>query len=176
MFAPQQPFLMKTCITIMSLFSIASVRAEPDYAKVISGWVETVVISDSSVVTKAKLDTGARTSSINADRIELFEKEGQTWVRFELVLESLDNREVRILQERPRIRGVKIKDHDGSRDKRVVVDLDICFDGREYKPEFTLANRSEYIYDVLLGRAFLSGVAVVDSEETFQTMGRCPES
>ena len=66
-----------------------------------------------------------------------------------------------------------IKNYDGVHDQRYVVDLDICFNGRKYLTEFTLADRSEYIYDVLLGRQFLKKVAIIDPNSTFLTLATC---
>ena len=48
---------------------------EPEpVGKIIGGWVEKVVMLPSQVRVSAKLDTGARTSSIHAEEIERFEK------------------------------------------------------------------------------------------------------
>jgi hypothetical protein len=136
--------------------------------KVISGYVEKIVVENQSFTAKAKLDTGAKTSAIYADKIERFRKNGQRWVRFTLMLDE------KLTIERQRVRKVKIKDDDGEFDARPVVELDICFNGRHYNTEFTLADRSEYIYPVLLGREFLNGRALVDPEETFLTLASCP--
>ena len=69
---------------------------------------------------------------------------------------------------------MRIKNSDGNHDRRSVVELEICFDGRKHVTEFTLADRSEYIYSVLLGREFMQGIAVVDPESTFLTQAVCP--
>lgn len=142
--------------------------------KVIAGWVEKVGFGDEGAIIKAKLDTGAKTSSIHAENIEKFKKDDDHWVRFTLMLEDKKGKLHEIAMEAPRSRRVKIKNHDGDHERRVVVDLDFCFDGRQHTAEFTLANRSEYIYSVLLGREFLKGVAVVDPDATFLTKAACP--
>jgi hypothetical protein len=136
--------------------------------KVIAGYVEKIVIENQSFTTKAKLDTGAKTSAIYADKIERFRKNGQRWVEFTLILNE------KVTLERQRVRQVKIKGDGGDFDARPVVELDICFNGRHYTTEFTLADRGEYIYPVLLGREFLNGKALVDPEETFLTLASCP--
>jgi len=142
-------------------------------AKVVAGWVEKVVIENQDYAVKAKLDTGANTSSIYAENIELFEKDKDKWVRFTLVLPDENKSLQRITLEKPRARRVKVKEHDGEHDRRPVVELDICFNGFHYNAQFTLANRQEYIYAILLGRRFLSEKAIIDPNETFQTLAMC---
>ncbi len=145
-----------------------------DPGKVIAGWVEKISLVEQPLVLKAKLDTGAKTSSIHAINIEPFMREGERWVKFDLLLDDLDDKQHTLHMERPRVRRVRIKDHDGVDDRRAVIELEICFDGRKHVTEFTLADRSEYIYDVLLGREFLQGIVVVDPDSTFLTQAHCP--
>ena len=160
-----------TILLIVWAFPVTIYSKEP--AKVIVGWVENVRIENQDYKVKAKLDTGAKTSSINAINIESFKKYEEKWVRFTLSLvDSKENRH-KINIEKPRSRKASIKNHDGSPDKRYVVELQICFNGRTFTTEFTLADRSEYIYDVLLGRQFLKNVAVIDPDETFLTLAEC---
>lgn len=142
-------------------------------AKVIAGWVEKITFTPFDVTVSAKLDTGAATSSINAQDIELFRgPDGRRWVRFTLVLKDTRDEVHRITLERPRERRVRIKEDEGH-DRRPVVSLEFCFDGRPNSAQFTLNDRSAYIYPVLLGRSFLAGKAVVDPELTFQTRRDC---
>lgn len=161
------------CVSILLLLPLYSHANSDNPGKVIAGWVEKVSIKGQPFVLKAKLDSGARTSSIHAEDVELFKRDGQRWVRFKLVLEDAEGETKVLAMEKSRQRRVKIKEHDGNHDSRPVVELDICFDGRPYSIEFTLADRSEFIYPVLLGRRFLAGIAVVDPEATFLTQAQC---
>jgi len=162
------------CVAVAATASTTSPAPKLKYAKVLAGWVENVIIPAWDIKAKAKLDTGAKTSSINAQNVEFFKKDGSRWVRFELVFRLKGGKEQRIAMERPRLRRVKVKEHDGNHDRRAVVEIAICFDGRLFNPQFTLADRSEFLYDVLLGREFLSGVAVIDPDKTFQSLTACP--
>ena len=146
--------------------------------KVIAGWVEKISLPESgasskAVTVKAKLDTGAETSSIHAEDIQTFTRDGKTWVDFTLVLKDSQGKVHRVAQKKPRKKRVKIKKHDGVHDRRSIVELDICFDGRIHSALFSLADRSEFIYPVLLGRKFLKGIAIVDSQESFLTQAHC---
>ena len=58
--------------------------------KVIAGWVEKVTVVSADLVTKAKLDTGAKTSSIYAVNVENFRRDGERWSRFDLVVTDVN--------------------------------------------------------------------------------------
>ncbi len=162
-------------VTLLLAICLSQVAVSaPKPAKVVAGWVEKIYISDLPYPLKAKLDTGAMTSSIHATNIEIFKKEKQRWVRFDLHFQTDDGKQV-ITLERPKERGVKIKDHDDESEKRAVVKLQLCFDGRSHETEFTLTDRSNFIYPILLGRRFLDGVAIVDADQTFLTLSKCPK-
>ncbi|MBB3047705.1 hypothetical protein FHR99_001971 [Litorivivens lipolytica] len=141
--------------------------------KVIAGWVEKVTILDiRDEPIKAKLDSGANTSSIHATNVESFKRDGDEWVRFTFVDKDGDTKKM----ERPIVRGVKIKDLDGGADRRPVIELDMCFDGRVHKTQFNLSDRSGFNYRILLGRRFLGGVAVIDPDETYLTKDHCRDA
>lgn len=144
--------------------------------KVIAGWLEKVQVSvapDYRVT--AKLDSGALTSSIHALDIEPFRKDGEPWVRFDLVLGGKKENPQVIRTERPVIRYVRIKEHDGNHNRRPVVDLDFCFAGHHYSTQFSLVDRSQFNYSILLGRRFLADTALVDSGITFATKPDCAD-
>jgi|TARA_B110000238_G_C16106793_1_gene430808 hypothetical protein len=78
--------------------------------------------------------------------------------------------------EKPRLHKANIKNHDGVHDQRYVVNLDLCFNGRKFLTEFTLADRSEYTYGLLLGRQFLKKSAIIDPANTFLTLASCEQT
>lgn len=137
------------------------------------GWVERLAFDRGNVVLKAKLDSGAKTSSINAENIERFEKEGEDWVRFELVLKTVEGDYERIPLEEPLYRNVLIKEHEGKNDRRPVVKLGFCFNNKKYRAQFTLVDRSKFIYPVLLGRRFLADRVVINPGKVHMTAPEC---
>ena len=167
--------LQGLCAAILLLAAPLTHGSSQDPGKVIAGWIEKISLVEQPLILKAELDTGAKTSSIHAINVEQFKKNDDRWVRFDLLLTDENDKQHTIHMETPKARRVRIKNTDGDHDRRAVVELEICFDGRKHVTEFTLADRSEYIYDVLLGREFLQGVAVVDPENTFLTQASCPE-
>lgn len=133
--------------------------------KIAAGWVENVIFEVGQTHLRAKLDTGAKTSSIHAENIKRFERDGKTWVRFTLPESYKKNAKKRQVVERPLARTVLIKRHKLESVRRSVVELSFCMYGHYYMTEFTLADRSNYIYPVLLGRQFLSNNVLVDSSD-----------
>lgn len=137
--------------------------------KQVMGWAERVRVEPAGIIFHAKLDTGARTSSINAHNIEEFERDGETWVRFEVI----NRRREAVQLEMPKVREVKIMEHSGDPQRRPVVLMGICL-GKIYKEvEVNLVDRSEFIYGMLLGRTFLKGDVIVDPSRQYTTKPDC---
>lgn len=140
--------------------------------KLIFGWVEEVVVSQSVFTMHAKLDTGADTSSLDAQDIERFERDGEPWVRFTLSGEEPGQTTT---LERPLVRDVLIKRHRGPSQRRPVVTVPICLGPFLMEIEVSLIDRSHFNYPVLIGRAAMEGVAVVDSERALTHDPECAE-
>jgi hypothetical protein len=135
----------------------------------VAGWVENVSIFPGDLKIKAKLDTGAMNSSLNAKHIEEFERDGEKWVRFKLKnwKERTENIEARV------IRTATIKQHEPQSVTRPVIRLGICL-GNVYKEvEVNLQDRSKFNYQMLIGRSYLRKSILVDSSATFTVQPDC---
>lgn len=138
------------------------------------GWVENAKIPGVGKEVKAKLDTGAKTTSINAEILEKPDKETESGgtIKFRF-LDGEGNREV---FERPIVRWVEIKSREGSNIRRPVVRMKFCLAGRWIEEEVNLADRDDFNYPVLIGRNMLKqGKLAVDSSRTFTTQPSCPQ-
>lgn len=167
---------MKTRYLVIALLlalppqSHAAVRAP----KIILGWLETTQMLDSGMRIKTKLDVGAKTSSMQASNIERFERDGVPWVRFDFTDEDVDTEKEHTLRlEGPLVREVVIKRHGAPSITRPVVTQEFCLYNQIYRTEFSLADRGKFNYSILLGRSFLSRVALVDPAETFLSRPNC---
>ncbi|WP_234418472.1 ATP-dependent zinc protease family protein [Dongshaea marina] len=131
----------------------------PD-GKLILGQVESIWIEPVNDTFNARIDTGATTSSISAQDIQVFERDGKKWVKFNLAHED---RNEKLPIETPLVRYVRIKQASAKKiDRRPVVKLTVRMGDLTEQAEFTLKDRSEMIYPVLIGREFLKDIAVVD--------------
>ncbi|SMF94091.1 Uncharacterized conserved protein [Methylomagnum ishizawai] len=152
-------------VAALCAIPVSTLAGPPVREKLVMGWLESVFLRPWNLRVTAKLDTGAKTSSLHADAIEHFTKEGgQEWVRF--ALDGVDDSKPLVV-ERPLVRMAYVKTHGGHSDKREVIRLALCKNGKEYETEFTLDDRSNFNYPLLLGRSFLQDVAWVDASATF---------
>jgi hypothetical protein len=147
------------------------------------GFVEWVVMQDTGVRLKARLDTGAKTSSLHAVNVEEFDKGDERWVSFELPLGDHEDQpsegkishdEVVLEFELPVERVVLVKRKGARSQRRYVVNMDFCVSGEVHTTQFSLADRAKFSYPVLLGRRFMSDDNIlVDSTNGFIAVKQC---
>ena len=140
------------------------------------GWVEKATLQPWDIEVKAKLDSGALTSSLDARDIEMFEQDDEEWVRFRLKLEDQGSGDVFSDQiERPLYRELAVRGA-GGRDERPVVLLEVCMGDTIYEEQFSLRDREEMNYPLLLGRRTISHLGLLDVRETFLQEPECGEN
>jgi len=136
---------------------------------VVAGWIEPVYLGEAEIRLTAKLDTGAKTSSLSAVELTRLVRQQKPWVAF--TIRTSDGRAFRI--EQPVIRIARIRRADVGVRERPVISLPVCLAGYREQVEFTLTDRSTMNYPVLIGRAFLANRIIVNSQATFTTAQSC---
>ncbi|MGB3759445.1 MAG: RimK/LysX family protein [Rivularia sp. (in: cyanobacteria)] len=132
------------------------------------GWVENGKISGIEKDIKFKLDTGAKTTSINAEILEKPDDKSESggMVKFRYT----NTEGVTKIFERPVERWVKIKGEE----RRAVVRMKFCIAGRWIEEEANLAERDDFNYSILVGRNMLKkGKFAVNSAESFTAKSNC---
>jgi len=116
------------------------------------GWEEWLGIPNLGLpAIKAKVDTGARTSSLHAVAVEPFGPIENPQVRF--VLHPIpDKPEVEVVCSAPAIDRREVTSSNGERELRWVIETEIAMGERTWPIELTLANRDTMAYRMLLGR------------------------
>lgn len=115
---------------------------------------------------KARVDSGAKTSSLQATKVKIFTKGLEEWVRFE-VNPIQDNRSISILCQ-ARLVGVRtVKSSQGIAEERPVIKTQVGIGDQAFEIEVTLANRDTMEYRMLLGREALNERFLVDPSESF---------
>lgn len=147
------------------------------------GFVEWLVLEETGLRMKARLDTGAKTSSLHAVNVEPFEKDDEEWVSFQLPLadhqdeddaDGADLEEVILEFSLPVERTVKIKRKGAPSQRRYVVNMEFCIAGTTHKTEFSLTDRSKFSYPALLGRRFMRDDNIlIDSSDAFIAQKEC---
>ncbi|MDB1109268.1 ATP-dependent zinc protease [Pseudomonas extremaustralis] len=127
------------------------------------GLREWVALPDLGVAgLRAKIDTGASTSSLHATDIEPFERDGEKWVRFTAHLGSVVQLRHRRC-EAPLVTMKTIKSSNGHSQVRYVISTTLALGDRVWRVEFTLACRKAMRYRLLLGsKALIDGHLVVN--------------
>lgn len=130
----------------------------------IIGELEHVTLKPQDLRLKARIDTGAQTSSLGVSSQQSFERDGKQWLRFSVK----DPESEKLIEfETPVLRTAKIKRHGAEAVERPVVKLKIMLGHIEMEREFTLADRAQYKFPMLIGRNVLAGKYMVDVNRKF---------
>lgn len=109
----------------------------------------------------AKIDTGAYTSSIHCDKIQIVIKEGNKFLKAHFYSLSGKKKKKHILYFLE-FEKKRIKNSFGKSEWRYVVKKKVKIFDELIETDFSLSNRTNLKFPVLLGRKFLKGKFVVD--------------
>lgn len=131
------------------------------------GWREWVGLPELGVQhIKAKVDTGARSSSLHAFDLQEFEREGAPWVRFE-IHPVQRNKDKIIFAEAEVLEYRNVRSSSGKATRRPVIETNLKMLDQNWKIELTLANRDEMGFRMLLGREAFRGLFWVDAGKSY---------
>lgn len=141
----------------------------------IVGWVEKARLLPEQTAVKVKVDSGALTSSMHAVNIDQFIRDGKRWVRYDVPVVDADTGDkVTMNFEVPVYRRVVVRGAGGE-DRRPVVKMSMCIGDRVYEEQFSLRDRGDMNYPVLLGRRTIAHIGLIDVANTFLLPLNCPE-
>ncbi len=133
------------------------------------GWREWVSLPSLAIPgIKAKIDTGARTSSIHASNIEVINKKGKRYARF-TVYPLYNNRKIFIDCLTEIIDEKKVTDSGGKSEMRYFIRTDLVMGERRWEIDVTLTNREGMRFRMLLGREALAGKVIIDPKRQYLT-------
>lgn len=135
----------------------------------IYGYVEKATLVQQDVTLSAKLDTGAKSSSLNAIDITRVEENGVSWVYFKVPMKQ--GKPVAFRCEyvgRVAIKSRATENGTGGPIRRPVVLMPVRLGGEVRMIRVNLTNRKRFIYPLLLGREALIAFGVkVDPSRSF---------
>lgn len=142
-----------------------SAEPEPvDRPRVLIGWKEYVALPDLGVpVLKAKVDTGARTSSLHVVSFRTVEDHGHGRADLEIVLAPNRRHPERLVTARvPQIARIRVTDSGGRSHLRPLIETTLVLGPVTKSIRMTLADRSTMLFRMILGRKTLEGDFVID--------------
>lgn len=110
----------------------------------------------------AKVDTGADSSALHCDDIEI--KDG--FVHFTL-LDEIHTAYHGKRMSMPLYKIKKVRSSNGQLQERPSIKVTVEFFGKTYKSVISLTNRADMKYPMLIGRRFLSGKFLVDVSQEY---------
>jgi hypothetical protein len=128
------------------------------------GWREWVSLPELNIETiKAKIDTGARTSSLHAFFVEPFKNGDVEMVRFGVhPFQKRDD--IEVICEFPVKDYRQVSDSGGHKEMRYVIETAVTLGERTWPIEMTLTNRDSMKFRMLLGRTAMFGMQVLPDQ------------
>lgn len=111
----------------------------------------------------ARIDTGATTSSLDCQDVEYFERDGEKWVAFKL--KNRKTGEEHVFEKKVE-RSFKVK-RAGKDESRKAIKMDVKMGGEVFSAVFSIADRSNFDYQGLVGRDILTGRFLVDTSTSY---------
>lgn len=131
------------------------------------GWREWIGLPDLGIKKiKAKVDTGARSSSLHALNLQKFERDGVQWLRFHVypvqrkLIDAVEVEAV-VLEYR------SVRSSSGKTAVRPVIITNVELFDITWPVEMTLASRDEMGFRMLLGREAFRGRFLVDAGNSY---------
>jgi hypothetical protein len=125
----------------------------------IVGAVEWARVEPAGLWLESRIDTGADTTSLHAEDIQLLEKDGKRYVSFVLIDAVTGSRHPQELRLR---RRVLIKQSGGPDQRRYVVRMWVTLGETRSRIDVNLTDRANFEYPLLIGRNFLTDSLIVD--------------
>ena len=133
----------------------------------IIGWREWLSLPELGIkFIKAKIDTGARSSSLHAFDVEFFEQEGRQWVRFN-VNPVQRNETLVVHAAAPVFDHRTIRSSSGEVQDRPVIKTPVHLLGKHFEIELTLADRNQMGFRMLLGREAFRRRFLIDPGKSY---------
>ncbi|WP_226648472.1 ATP-dependent zinc protease [Microbulbifer variabilis] len=130
--------------------------------KLVLGAVEEISIEPSGLVIESVVDTGAPTTTLRAQTLTRFERDGEDWIRIELALPEVDGKAKTSAIELPIQRHIRANRVGFPSQRRPVVEMNLTVGEVTHMVEVSLTDEGGNDIMMVLGRNFLKDAAVVD--------------
>ncbi len=129
------------------------------------GWREYLSLPDLGILRiRAKVDTGARTSSLHVDDYETFRQDDALWVRFSI---TPHKKATVVTVSCPVADERRVIDSGGHASQRIFIRSTLRLAGVDVPIELNLASRDGMRFPMLLGRTAMQGRFTVDPAHSY---------
>jgi hypothetical protein len=140
--------------------------ASPVAVRTSLGWRERVSLPGLGIGSiKAKLDSGARSSSLHVEAIETFHAGGVLQVRFVVRLRRKLERYASCAA--PVLDRRHVTDSGGHRSERWFIATEVAIAGQRFATEMNLSDRGAMMFPLLLGRSAIAGRFRIDPDLSY---------
>lgn len=115
---------------------------------------------------KARIDSGARTSALHAENIQIYTARGDKWVKFD-INPIQKERGITVHCRAPLVDERDVKSSSGHTERRPVIETAIRIGNITQTIQLSLTNRDALGYRMLLGREAMQGRMLIDPEKSF---------
>jgi hypothetical protein len=131
------------------------------------GWREWLALPGLGIPQiKAKIDTGARSSSLHAITLEPYSKDGENWLMFTVLPNQKYNEQLIECHAPVKDRRV-VSDSGGHKQRRYVIETQLLFGQQLIEAEITLSNRDSMRFRMLLGRTAMNKHFLIDPNASY---------
>jgi hypothetical protein len=142
-------------------------EAKHEHPLPISGWREWVGLPGLSIRSiKAKIDSGARSSTLHAFDTEVIQKADGEWVKF--AVHPIQRNDTKVIWcEAPILDRRAVRSSNGDVSQRIVIRTELKIFGQSWPIDLTLHNRDAMGFRMLIGREAVRGRFLIDSGGSF---------
>jgi hypothetical protein len=141
-----------------------TVQAKDNQPKISIGVLENVILLPWRIKMPARIDTGAATSSLDARELKIKDNQAEF---------KLPPKYGGVKITLP-IVGWKVVRSAESKERRPVVEIDLCIGSRQLRTQINLNDRSQVRYPLIIGRNVLIENFTVDCDRTYCAPPSCP--
>jgi hypothetical protein len=135
--------------------------------RIVLGWREWLALPDFGIAAiKAKVDSGARTSALHVESLDIDERGRELWLRFSVLTGRRGAKPV--LCEAPALERRAVTDSGGHKTLRWFIDTQFELAGQRWLAQVNLTSRRDMLFPLLLGRNALSGRFIVDPSAAYR--------